>query len=55
MRPKFIPANRDQQLLFPPSIQDWLPEEHLANGKWMPFCSPAAREYMTAIWTEMQK
>lgn len=32
-----------------------VPEEHLANGKWMPFCSPAAREYMTAIWTEMQK
>lgn len=31
MRPKFIPANRDQQLLFPPSIQDWLPEQHLAR------------------------
>jgi transposase len=31
MRQKFIPANRDQQLLFPPSIQDWLPEEHLAR------------------------
>jgi transposase len=28
---KFIPTNRDQQLLFPPSIQDWLPEEHLAR------------------------
>jgi transposase len=31
MNPKFIPTNRDQQLLFPPSIQDWLPEEHLAR------------------------
>ena len=28
---KFIPTNRDQQYLFPPSIQDWLPEEHLAR------------------------
>ena len=31
MTPKFIPTNRDQQYLFPPSIQDWLPEEHLAR------------------------
>jgi transposase len=31
MTPKFIPTNRDQRLLFPPSIQDWLPEEHLAR------------------------
>ena len=31
MIPKFIPTNRDQQYLFPPSIQDWLPEEHLAR------------------------
>ena len=28
---KFIPTNRDQQLLFPPAIQDWLPERHLAR------------------------
>jgi len=28
---KFIPTNREQQYLFPPSIQDWLPEEHLAR------------------------
>jgi len=28
---KFIPTNRDQQLLFPPAIQDWLPEKHLAR------------------------
>ena len=32
-----------------------VPEEHLANGKWMPLCSPTARDYMTAIWTELQK
>jgi transposase len=31
MIPKFIPANRDQQYLFPPSIKDWLPETHLAK------------------------
>jgi transposase len=28
---KFIPTNRAQQYLFPPSIQDWLPEKHLAR------------------------
>jgi transposase len=28
---KFFPTNRDQQHLFPPSIQDWLPERHLAR------------------------
>ena len=28
---KFIPTNRDQLHLFPPAIQDWLPEEHLAR------------------------
>ena len=31
MSPNFIPANRDQQYLFPPSVQDWLPEAHLAR------------------------
>jgi transposase len=31
MIPKFIPTNRDQQHLFPPSIKDWLPERHLAQ------------------------
>jgi transposase len=31
MADKFIPTNRNQQLLFPPSIQDWLPEQHLAR------------------------
>ncbi len=31
MIPKFVPTNRDQQYLFPPSIQDWLSEEHLAR------------------------
>lgn len=32
-----------------------VPEEHLANGRWMPLCSAKSREYMTAIWTELQK
>ena len=31
MSPNFITTNRDQQYLFPPSIQDWLPEDHLAR------------------------
>ncbi len=31
MTPKFIHTNRAQQHLFPPSIQDWLPEAHLAR------------------------
>jgi nitrogenase subunit NifH len=31
MADKFIPTNRDQLLLFPPTIQDWLPEQHLAR------------------------
>lgn len=31
MKLKFIATSREQQLLFPPSIQDWLPEKHLAR------------------------
>jgi len=31
MSSNFISANREQQYLFPPSIQDWLPEDHLAR------------------------
>jgi len=31
MGSNFISANREQQYLFPPSIQDWLPEDHLAR------------------------
>ena len=31
MTQKFIPINREQLLLFPPSIQDWVPEDHLAR------------------------
>lgn len=31
MSSNFISANRHQQYLFPPSIQDWLPQEHLAR------------------------
>ena len=32
-----------------------IPEEHKAAGVFMPVCSEKAREYMTAIWTELQK
>jgi spermidine/putrescine transport system substrate-binding protein len=32
-----------------------IPEESKAAGKFIPTCSPKAQEYMTAIWTELQK
>src|SRR5690606_31087875 len=32
-----------------------IPEAHKAAGKFIPTCSPKAQEYMTAIWTELQK
>ncbi len=31
------------------------PEAFKASGKFLPTCSPKAQEYMTAIWTELQK
>jgi len=31
MSSNFVSANREQQYLFPPSIEDWLPEDHLAR------------------------
>lgn len=31
------------------------PEEFKASGHFLPTCSPKAQEYMTAIWTELQK
>lgn len=30
MAPNFLACDRDQELLLPPSLADWLPEEHLA-------------------------
>jgi len=30
MSGKFQPINRDTAYLLPPSLQDWLPEKHLA-------------------------
>lgn len=32
-----------------------VPEEHKAAGIFIPTCSPKAQEYMSAIWTELQK
>lgn len=32
-----------------------IPEAHKAAGVFIPTCSPKAQEYMTAIWTELQK
>ena len=31
MSSKFQPINRDTPYLLPPSVQDWLPEKHLAR------------------------
>ena len=31
MSSNFVPANREQQYLLPLSIQEWLPENHLAR------------------------
>ena len=31
MRLKFVDVDRDTPYLFPPSVQDWLPEKHLAR------------------------
>ena len=28
---RFIPVDHDTQFLFPPSVQEWLPEDHLAR------------------------
>lgn len=32
-----------------------IPEEFKAAGRFLPTCSPKAQEYLTAIWTELQK
>jgi transposase len=31
MRPDFVLPDRDTPFLFPPSVQDWLPQDHLAR------------------------
>src|SRR5664279_1155416 len=28
---RFVPVDRDTQFLFPPSVQEWLPKDHLAR------------------------
>ncbi len=30
MAPNFLACDRDQELLLPPSLRDWLPDDHLA-------------------------
>jgi hypothetical protein len=30
MTQNFIACDRDQELLLPPSLKDWLPDDHLA-------------------------
>jgi spermidine/putrescine transport system substrate-binding protein len=32
-----------------------IPEEHKANGVFLPVCTGKALDYITAIWTELQK
>ena len=31
MEPKFLEVDRETLYLLPPSVQDWLPEDHLAR------------------------
>ena len=31
MPQNFLACDRDQELLLPPNLMDWLPEEHLAS------------------------
>ena len=31
MVPKFVEVDRETQFLLPPSVQDWLPKDHLAR------------------------
>ena len=30
MPQNYIPCDRDQELLLPPNLKDWLPDDHLA-------------------------
>ncbi len=30
MPQNFLPCDREQELLLPPSLREWLPEDHLA-------------------------
>ena len=30
MAQNFLPCDRDQELMLPPSLREWLPEDHLA-------------------------
>ena len=30
MPQNFLPCDRDQELLMPPSLREWLPDDHLA-------------------------
>ena len=30
MAQNFLPCDREQELLLPPSLREWLPEDHLA-------------------------
>lgn len=43
----------DEEMKTAPEVV--IPEAHKAAGKFIPTCSPKAQEYMTAIWTELQK
>jgi spermidine/putrescine transport system substrate-binding protein len=46
-------AFMDEVMISAPEVV--IPEEHKANGKFMPICNEKSREYMTAIWTELMK
>lgn len=46
-------AFMDEEMKTAPEVV--IPEAHKAAGKFIPTCSPKSQEYMTAIWTELQK
>ena len=43
----------DQEMASAPELV--IPDDLKSAGHFLPTCSPKAREYMTAIWTELQK
>ncbi len=46
MAQNFLACDRDQELLLPPSLRDWLPEGHLA---WFGQAVPAVRSELTSF------
>jgi hypothetical protein len=48
---RFIPADQDTDYLLPPSVDDWLPENHLAR---FTVEREIFKEWVEQIWTFTQ-